>query len=130
MIRFNQRAFRCGLATLAIATASLLAACGQASSSTSVVLTGPPDKVEALIVQHRLLDAPVQAHSEKLPDGRERAVFNKPKGLPAAELVNLGKAAADAGVSFEFSSGTQWGSGSSPDAPAKDTPARRTGPVA
>jgi hypothetical protein len=114
---------------LAIATAGLLAACGQGSSSTTVVLTGPPDKVDALIVQHKLLGSPVQVQMEKLPDGRERAVFNKLGGVPAGQLVELGKAAAKAGVSFEFSSGTQWGSGSSAGAPVKNTPARSKGPI-
>uniref|UniRef100_B0SWW0 Uncharacterized protein n=1 Tax=Caulobacter sp. (strain K31) TaxID=366602 RepID=B0SWW0_CAUSK len=131
MIRFSKRALRSGLAALTIATAGLLTACGQGSSSTSVVLIGPPDKVEALILQHKLLDSPVQAHSEKLPDGRERAVFNKPKGIPASRLVDLGKAAADAGVSFEFSSGTKWGSDApAPADPQKSPPARTGGPVA
>ena len=111
---------RQGPTILAVAAvAGLLAACGQGSSSTNVVLTGPPDKVEALIAQHKLLDSPAQAHVEKLPDGRERATFNKPKGLPAGQLIDLGKAAAKAGVSFEFSSGTQWSSGPPADAPKR-----------
>ncbi|CAN7449643.1 hypothetical protein [Caulobacter sp. LjRoot300] len=118
----NRRARR-GLAILAFAAAGLLAACGQGSSSTSVVLTGPPDKVEALIAQYKLYDSPVQAHLEKLADGRERAAFTKPGGLPAGELVGLGKAAAKAGVAFEFSSGAKWGSDASADASVKTTPA-------
>jgi hypothetical protein len=123
MARFDiRRTFRSGLAVLAIAGAGLLAACGPGSSSTSVVLTGPPDKVEALITQYRLHDSPVQAHLEKLADGRERAAFAKPGGLPAGELVGLGKAAAKAGVAFEFSSGAKWG-GASADASMKTTPA-------
>jgi len=130
MIRFDiQRASRSGLTALAITTAGLLAACGQGSSSTTVVLTGPPDKVDALIAQHKLLGSPVQAQMEKLPDGRERAVFNKSKGVPAGQLVDLGKAAARAGVSFEFSSGTQWGSGSAGDRP-DDASTKAKGPVA
>jgi hypothetical protein len=126
MVGFDiKRAFRCGPAVLAIAAAGLLAACGQGSSSTSVVLTGPPDKVEALIAQYKLYDTPVQAHLEKLADGRERAAFTKPGGLPAGELVGLGKAAAKAGVAFEFSSGAKWGSGSSSvDGSVKTTPAQ------
>lgn len=119
MARFDiRRTFRSGLAVLAIAGAGLLAACGPGSSSTSVVLTGPPEKVEALIAQYRLHDSPVQAHLEKLADGRERAAFTKPGGLPAGELVGLGKA----GVAFEFSSGAKWG-GASADASMKTTPA-------
>jgi hypothetical protein len=131
MIRFDiQRAARLGLGVAAIAAAGLLAACGQGSSSTTVVLTGPPDKVDALVLQHRLLDAPVQAHAEKLPDGRERAVFNKPRGLSAGELLDLGKAAAKTGVGFEFSSGARWSSGSPADAPEKTTPPPGDRPVA
>jgi len=123
MARFDiRRTFRSGLAVLAIAGSGLLVACGPGSSSTSVVLTGPPDKVEALIAQYRLYDSPVQAHLEKLADGRERAAFAKPGGLPAGELVGLGKAAAKAGVAFEFSSGAKWG-GASADASMKTTPA-------
>lgn len=101
-----------GATILALGSACLLAACGQGSTTTKVVLTGPADKVEALIAQHKLSKAAVQAHVEKLPDGRERAVFIKVGAAPAAELIDLGKAAAKAGVSLEFSSGTQWGSGS------------------
>lgn len=112
------RPARRGLAALAIAAAGLLAACGQGSSSTSVVLTGPPDKVETLIAQYKLYDPPVQTHLEKLADGRERAAFTKPGGLPAGELVGLGKAAAKAGVAFEFSSGARWDS---------DSPGRASG---
>jgi hypothetical protein len=124
MARFDiKRTSRSGLAVLAIAAAGLLGACGQGSSSTSVVLTGPPDKVEALIAQYKLYDSPVQAHLEKLADGRERAAFTKPGGVPAGELVGLGKAAAKAGVAFEFSSGAKWGSGASADASVKTTPA-------
>lgn len=102
-----------------VTAAGLLAACGQGSSSTSVVLSGPADKVEALIAQHQLYAPPIQAHVEKLPDGRERAAFTKPGGLPAGALIDLGKAAAKAGVAFEFSTGAQWGSGASapPSAP-------------
>lgn len=124
MVEFDiRRTFRFGLVALAIAAAGLLAACGQGSSSTSVVLTGPPDKVEALIAQYKLYDSPVQAHLEKLADGRERAAFTKPGGLPAGELVGLGKAAAKAGIAFEFSSGAKWGSGASVDASVKTAPA-------
>jgi hypothetical protein len=124
MVRFDiRRTFHSGLAALAIVAAGLLAACGQGSSSTSVVLTGPPDKVEALIAQYKLYDSPVQAHLEKLADGRERAAFTKPGGLPAGELVGLGNAAAKAGVAFEFSSGAKWGSGASANASVKTTPA-------
>ncbi|WP_165190234.1 hypothetical protein [Caulobacter soli] len=119
------RSFCSIVAVLALVTAGGLAACGQSSSSTSVVLEGPPDKVEALIAQHRLLEAPVQSHVEKLPDGRERAAFNKPKGLPAGDLIALGKAAAGAGVNFEYSSGTQWSAGDAQKSP----PARTGGPV-
>jgi hypothetical protein len=127
MVGFDiKRASRFGLAVLAIAAAGLLAACGQGSSSTSVVLTGPPDKVEGLIARYKLYERPVQAHLEKLPDGRERAAFSKSGGLPAGELIALGKAAAKAGVVFEFSSGTQWGSGSSADDPVKTMPAPRS----
>jgi len=104
---------RAALTTAALAAACLLAACGQGSQSTHVVLSGPADKVEALIAQHHLSAAPVQAHVEKLPDGGERAVFDKPGGLPAGQLIALGKAAAKAGVDFEFSSGSQWSAGSS-----------------
>lgn len=129
MARFEIRpARRSGLVGMAFAAAGLLAACGQGSSSTTVVLTGPPDKVEALIAQHQLYASPVQAHVEKLPDGRERAAFTKLGGLPAGALVDLGKAAAKVGVGFEFSSGTQWGSGSSSaDASVKTTPAQPAG---
>src|SRR6478752_9588543 len=101
---------RIALGAASVAAAGLLAGCGQGSSSTTVVLAGPTDKVEALIAQHHLYAAPVQSHVEKLPDG-ERAVFTKPGGISAGQLVALGKAAARAGVSFEFSSGSQWGSG-------------------
>ena len=126
MARFDiKRTSRSGLAVMAIAAAGLLAACGQGSSSTSVVLTGPPDKVEALIAQYKLYDSPVQAHLEKLPDGRERAAFTKPGGLPVGALADLGKAAAKSGVAFEFSSGANWGSGSSSaDVSVKTTPAQ------
>ncbi|WP_156398397.1 hypothetical protein [Caulobacter sp. Root1455] len=130
MTRSGTNRARPGLAALALAAATLLAACGQGSSSTSVVLTGPPDKVEALIAQHKLLAAPVQSHVETLPDGRERATFNKAKGMPAGELLDLGKAAAKAGVSFEFSTTRQSGVsiGSAGD-PQKSPPARTGGPV-
>jgi hypothetical protein len=119
------RSFRAVLAVLVLVAAGGLTACGQSSSSTSVVLVGQPDKVEALIAQHKLLDAPVQSHVEKLPDGRERAAFNKPQGLSAGQLIGLGKAAAEAGVSFEYASGTQWSAGD----PQKSPPARTGGPV-
>lgn len=128
------------LTATALAVACLLAGCGQGSTTTKVVLTGPVDKVEALIAEHKLLKAPVQAHVEKLPDGRERAIFIKVGAAPAPELIDLGKAAAKAGVSLEFSSGTQWGSASSPQGaspqtappadPAASPPARNKGPVA
>ncbi len=130
-----------GATILALGAACLLAACGQGSKSTSVVLSGPADKVEALIAEHHLYAAPVQAHVEKLPDGGERASFNKPGGLPAGQLIALGKAAAKVGVNFEFSSGSQWGSGAmstegtyspspSPPAPPASPPAPGKGPVA
>ena len=117
---------------VALAAASLLAACGpgQGSTSTNVVLTGPPDKVEALIARHKLLGSPVQAQMEKLDDGRERARFHLSKGLPMGEVIALGKDAAKDGVNFEFSSGTKWGSDSPADAPVKDKPPRRDGPIA
>jgi len=123
-----ERAVRSALTTTVLAAACLLAACGQGSKSTHVVLSGPADKVEALIAQHHLYATPVQAHVEKLPDGGERAVFDKPGGLPAGQLIALGKAAAKAGVNFEFSSGSQWSSGS-PDAPGQPA-AKPGGPVA
>ncbi|TCS10232.1 hypothetical protein [Caulobacter sp. BK020] len=125
----NAHAPRSSLAALAIAAAGLLAACGQGSSSTSVVLTGPPHKVEALIAQYKLYDPPVQAHLEKLADGRERAAFTKPVGLSAVELIDLGKEAAKTGVAFEFSSGTKWGSGASADASVKAAPAPASKPA-
>lgn len=111
---------------VALAAAGLLAACGPGSKSTSVVLSGPADKFEALIAQHHLYAAPVNADVEKLPDGGERASFQKPGGLPAGELIALGRAAAKVGVSFEFSSGSKWNSGSS-EVSGKTKPA---GPVA
>jgi len=98
---------------IAVTAAGLLAACGQGSKSTSVVLSGPTDKVEALIADHHLYAAPVNAHVEKLPDGGEKASFRKPGGMPVGELIALGRAAARAGVGFEFSSGSEWSSGSS-----------------
>jgi hypothetical protein len=129
MTRFdNARRFALGVA--AVTAAGLLAACGQGATTTKVVLTGPTDKVEALIAQHKLLKAPVQAQVEKLPDGREHAVFVKVGAGPASELIDLGKAAAKAGVSLEFSSGTQWGVGSPGEAPTKAAPASKAGPVA
>ncbi|MBO9557487.1 MAG: hypothetical protein J7515_02740 [Caulobacter sp.] len=116
------------LGVVTITAAGLLAACGQGSKSTSVVLSGPADKVEALIAQHHLYAAPVNAHVEKLPDGGEKASFHKPGGIPAGELFALGKAAAKAGVNFEFSSGSEWKSGSS-NVSVKTTP-KPNGPVA
>ena len=129
---------RQALMPLAIAATGLLAACGpgQGSSSTTVVLTGPPAKVDALIVRHKLLGSPVQAQMEKLADGRERARFHLSKGLPMGEVIALGKEAANTGVNYEFSSGTQWGSGDPPSQaapppgdPARTPPARTGGPV-
>ena len=123
------RPWRQGATILALAAAGLLAACGQGSKSTTVVLTGPADKVEALIVAHKSLAPPVQAHVETLDGGQERAEFHLGEGLPMGEAIGLGKAAAKSGVSFQFSSGTQWGavtpergtlaSPASPAAPAK-----------
>jgi hypothetical protein len=126
---------RQALMPLAIAATGLLAACGpgQGSSSTTVVLTGPPDKVDALIVRHKLLGSPVQAQMEKLDDGRERARFHLSKGLPMGEVIALGKDAANTGVSYEFSSGAQWGSGDPPPVapqpgdPTSSPPARSGG---
>ena len=126
MIRFHIR--RAALAGAALAAAGLLAACGQSSSATNIVLEGPTDQVEALVTRHQLMAQPVQAHVEKLPDGRERAAFRRAKGLPAGELIVLGEAAAKAGISFEYSSGTQWGSGSPGDAPAQAAP-KPKGPI-
>jgi len=129
---------RQALMSLAIAATGLLAACGpgQGSSATTVVLTGPPDKVDALILRHKLLGSPVQAQMEKLGDGRERARFHLSKRLPMGEVIALGKDAARDDVSFEFASGTQWGSGdpqsqAAPPGgdPATRPPARSGGPV-
>ncbi len=136
MTRFDfQRAFR--LTALALATVGLLTACGpgQGSRSTTVVLTGPPDKVQALVDRYKLLESPSQAHMEKLADGRERATFNKPKGLPLGQLIDLGKDAARDGVSYAFSSGAQWDSAEpsqgapQPGEPSSNPPARSGGPV-
>jgi len=122
----------------ALAVVGLLAGCGpgSGSSSTTVVLTGPPDKVDALIARHAQLGAPAQALKDKLDDGRERASFHLSKGLPMGEVIALGKDAANTGVNFEFSSGTQWGSGEAPSQgafpqgdPAANPPARSKGPV-
>ena len=131
------------LATATLAAVGALAGCGpgQGSSSTTVVLTGPPDKVSALIARHSQLGSPAQARVETLDDGRERANFHLSKGLPMGEVIALGKDAAKDGVSFEFSSGTKWGAGdppqstpsqepSQPGAPAKSPPARSGGPIA
>ena len=126
------------LLPLAIAATGLLAGCGpgQGSSSTTVVLTGPPDKVDALVARHKPLAPPAQARKEALDDGRERASFHLPQGLPMGEVIALGKDAANTGVNYEFSSGTQWGSGDPssqaappPGDPARTPPARSGGPV-
>jgi hypothetical protein len=113
-----QRRIRPALITLALIAAGLVAACGQSSSSTTVVLTGPPDKVAALVAQHKALAPPVPARVETLGDGRERAAFHLPKGLPMGEVIALGKDAAKVGVSYEFSSGTNWNAGSPADPPS------------
>ena len=129
---------RLPLRAAALLAVGALAACGpgQGSSATTVVLTGPPDKVDALILRHKLLDSPVQAQMEKLGDGRERARFHLSKSLPMGEVIALGKDAARDDVSFEFASGTQWGSGDPPSQaappggdPATSPPARSGGPV-
>ena len=132
MAQFDfQRRLRPLLTAAIVAAAGLLTACGPAPArSTTVVLTGPPDKVHALMVEHKLLASPVQAHGEPLVDGRERVTLNLPKGLPMGEVIALGKDAAKDGVNFEFSSGTKWRSDSSADAPVKDKPSRRDGPIA
>ena len=111
-----KRTSRAGLIGLAILTAGVLVACGpgQGSSSTKVVLTGPPDKVETLIAQHKLRAPQVQTQVETLPDGRERATFQTGKALPMGAIIALGKDAADRGVAFEFSSGSHWSAGSPP----------------
>jgi hypothetical protein len=128
MIRFSQRAVRSGLAALTIAAAGLLTACGPgAVKSTTVVLTGPHDEVEALMTQYKLQVPPARSRSEVLEDGRERTTVDLPKGLPLGQVVDLGKAAAKAGVNFEFSSGTKWGTDAPPDSPQ---PKRTGGPVA
>ena len=126
-----KRAFRPAFVAIAFAVVGGLTACGPGPvRSTTVVLTGPPDKVHALMVEHKLLASPVQAHGEPLADGRERVTLNLPKGLPLGEVVDLGKAAAQAGVNFEFSSGTKWGSGAPAADAQKSPPARTGGPVA
>lgn len=126
-----------GLTILAIAAAGLLTACGpgQSSSKTTVVLTGPTDKVEALIVQYKLRAPPAQAHAETLDGGRERVTVDLPKGLLIGDVIGLGKAAVAAGVNYDFSTGTKTTSGAPEtsdtpdDAPAKTAPARTGGPV-
>lgn len=123
---------RLSLAATTLAAVGALAACGpgQGSSSTTVVLTGPADKVDALIARHKPLGPPVQAQIEKLDDGQERASFHLSQGLPMGEVIALGKDAANTGVSFEFSSGKQWGSGDAPaDGQEKGPPARTGRPV-
>ena len=136
MAQFDLR--RLSLMAATVAVIGALAACGpgQGSSSTTVVLTGPPDKVDALVARHKPLAPPAQARKETLDDGRERASFHLPQGLPMGEVIALGKDAANTGVNYEFSSGTQWGSGdpsspaaASPSDPAKSPPARSNGPV-
>jgi hypothetical protein len=116
------------LTILALAAAGLLAACGpgQGSSATTVVLTGPADKVQALMKQHDLLKA--QPKIEAVEDGGQRATLDLPKGLPLGEVVQLGKDAAAAGVNYEFSSGTKWSSGGEGDKP--EAAKRMKGPVA
>lgn len=115
----------------ALAIVGGLAACGPGPvKSTTVVLVGPPDKVQGLINRHKLLGPPVQARVEPLDGGRQRATLNLPKGLPLGEVVQLGKDAARDGVNFEFSSGTQWGEGTpaqgGPDGNAPEqSPAKR-----
>jgi hypothetical protein len=122
---------RAGLTILAVAAAGLLAACGpgQGSRSTTVVLTGPTDKVQALIAQHKLLAPPAKAQVEAPDGGRERVTVDLPKGLPMGEVLQLGKAAMGAGVNYEFSSGTKWSSGSTAGVQMKTTPPRSGGPV-
>ncbi|MBO9708648.1 MAG: hypothetical protein J7521_10575 [Caulobacter sp.] len=116
------------LTILGLAAAGLLAACGpgQGKNATTVVLTGPPDKVQALMKQHDLLKA--QPKIEALEDGGQRATLDLPKGLPLGEIVQLGKDAAAAGVSYEFTSGTRWSSGGEGDPP--EAARRIKGPVA
>jgi hypothetical protein len=131
MARFHLK--RLVLAAATLAAAGALAGCGpgQGASSTTVVLTGPPDKVDALIARHSQLGSPAQAQVEKLDDGRERANFHLSEGLPMGEVIALGKDAAKDGVSFEFSSGTKWGTDAPPQGdPQKSPPARTGGPVA
>lgn len=118
MVRLDFR--RMALTAATVALVGVLCACGPVgSSSTTVVLTGPPDKVDAMVARHAQLGPPAEARKETLGDGSERASFHLPKGLPMGEVIALSKEAARDGVSFEFSSGTQWGS----DAPGQGGPA-------
>jgi len=111
---------RLSLAAAALAMVGGLAACGPGPNrSTTVVLVGPTDKVDALVARHAALGPPAQARKEKLDDGRERASFHLSKSLPMGEVIALGKEAARDGVNFEFSSGSQWGSA----APGQGDPA-------
>jgi hypothetical protein len=76
-----------------------------------------------------------QAQRDTLDDGQARATFHLAKGLPMGEVIALGKDAARTGVSYSFSSGTNWGSGSPPSSsapgdPPQRAPARTGGPVA
>jgi hypothetical protein len=123
---------------IALVAAGLLSACGQGSSATTVVLSGPHDKVAALVARHKALAPPVQAQVEALDDGGERATFHLPKGVPFGEVVALGKDAARTGVNYNFSSGTNWSAGGAIDErpaqpsapPAVKSPARSAGPIA
>ena len=133
MIGFDiKRARRASLVALAVAAIGLLAGCGpsQGSSSTSIALTGPADKVHALIDRHKLLNGSVQAHAEALDGGRERTQLDLPKGLPAGQMIDLGKDAMRNGVSFEFNSSSQWNSERPAGARPEGQPARKGGPVA
>ena len=126
---FKRPSFRrLSLMAATVAVVGALAGCGpgQGSTSTTVALTGPPDKVEALVARYKSLAPPAEARKETLDDGRERASFHLPQGLPMGEVIALGKDAANTGVNYEFSSGTRWGSGDpSPQAaPPPGDPAR------
>lgn len=116
---------RLSVALAIVATVGLLAGCGpgQGSSSTTVVLTGPRDKVQALMDQHKLLARPVvKAQVEPLEGDREKVTLNLPRGLPLGEVIGLGQDAAKAGVSYEFLSGSQWGSQQDPQQSPETSP--------
>jgi hypothetical protein len=95
-----------------------LAGCGQKANSTEIVLEGPVDKVQTLIDQEGLLKPPVLSHVEPLDGGRERATMTYAQGVAATKLLRLGKAAANSGVTFNFSSHSNWSSGSGGSAPS------------